>query len=440
MPTTLNDLPSELLAHIFTDTLPTDSYVAVSNDASPLVLSRVCHLWRSIALSSSNLWCSFQVKPPRCNPYLIQAWLGHSGDRLLSFKVEFSMHSPSYADAARLLRTLSCTSTRWKRVHLFLPGSNSLFRDTFGSSDMPHLRELTLDVVRGSEADVNELNTFLFSNDIPLENFTWGFHSSWGMWDTPGRLRELIILNAPWSRLMYLTLNTCVTADEAYTTLSRCPNLVEIDLRRFSRPVNAHRSAANLPVITLLSLTSLSLYTINLVTVHEPLGHFFSHLLCPNLRKVVITCGFTSTVAWPRSAFMSFLLRSSCNIERLHLESTGISESNLCQCLEVMSPSLRRLALYDLGDNACVSDRLVARMEGSLCPRLEDLVLHRVVRCSDGALAKMIHLRRESLQKFRWCPIPGDHCSHAQDVRVFKKVSGHGLEQTWEWEKDSSVE
>ncbi|PBK74151.1 hypothetical protein ARMSODRAFT_951726 [Armillaria solidipes] len=432
----LNDLPSELLAHIFTDTLPTDSYVAVSNDAAPLVLSRICHLWRSLALSSPELWCSFQVKPPRCNPRLIQAWLDHSGTCLLSFRVDYSTHPFSYADAARLLRTLSSASTRWERVHLFLPGSNSFFRDAFGNADMPHLRELTLDVVRGSEADISELNTFLFSNDIPLERFTWGFRSSWGAWDSPGSLSGLAVLNAPWSHLSHLKLDTCITVEEAYATLNRCPNLVKCDFRRFSRPMNGDGNATNLPVITLQHLTSLSLYTINLVTIHESLARFFSHLLCPNLRKVMFTCGFTSQVAWPQSAFMSFLLRSSCTIERLHLEGTGISESNLCQCLEVMSASLRHLALYDSGDNACVSDKVVGLIEGSLCPRLESIVLHRVLRCSDGALAKMIDSHRESLQKLRWCPVPGDHYSHAKDMRLLKKISGYGSEQTWEWERN----
>ncbi|KAK0212490.1 hypothetical protein DFS33DRAFT_1281937 [Desarmillaria ectypa] len=434
---TLNDLPSELLAHIFTDTLPTDGYVAVSNNAAPLVLSRVCHLWRLLALSTPELWCSFQVKPPRCNPHLIQAWLNHSDGRLLSFRVDYSTHLFSYVDAARVLRALSCASTRWERVHLFLPGSNSLFRDAFVNASMPHLRELTLDVVRGSEADVIELNTFLFSNDVPLEKFTWGFRSSWGAWDSSGRLIGLAIVNAPWSRLTHLKLDTCVTVEEACITLSKCSNLVECDFRRFSPSEDAHINAVNLPVITLRSLTSLSLYTINLVAMHEPLSRFFSHLLCPNLRKVAFTCGFTNQFAWPQSAFISFLLRSSCTIERLHLESTGISESNLCQCLQVMSTSLRQLALYDSGDNACVSDKLIGLIEGSLCPLLENLVLHRAMRCSaDGALERMIDLRRGSLQKFRWCPVPRDDCGHVKDIHILKKISGYGLEQTWEWERN----
>ncbi|KAK0460897.1 uncharacterized protein EV420DRAFT_1529048 [Desarmillaria tabescens] len=422
MPTTLNDLPSELLAHIFTETLPSDEYVYLSNKC---VIS-----WRLLTLSSPELWCSFQVKPPTyCNPHLIRVWLDHSNDRLLSFKIDYSAHSFSYADAAHLLRALRLASTRWERVNLLLPGSNSLFRDAFVNADMPHLRELSLYVVRGSEADIMELNTFLFSNDAPLEKFTWGFSSSWGARDyLPGRLSGRTVVNAPWSRLTHLKLDTCVTVEEACTILSKCHALVECDIRRFSPPGYAHISVVNLPAITLQNLTSLSLYTINLVTMRDPLTRFFSHLLCPNLRKVAFTCGFTNRFAWPQN--------------RVHIVSpavviTGISESNLCQCLEVMSSSLRHLALYDSGENVCVSDELAGLIEGSLCPLLENLVLHRAVRCSaDGTLAKMIELRQESLQKFRWCPVPGDDYGHVKDLRLLKKISGYGLEQTWEWERN----
>jgi hypothetical protein len=57
-------LPPELLQHIFLYCLPTDRNAVMSSDEGPILLGRICKLWRDISLSTPQLWTSLHVPTP----------------------------------------------------------------------------------------------------------------------------------------------------------------------------------------------------------------------------------------------------------------------------------------------------------------------------------------------------------------------------------------
>ncbi|KAI9459606.1 hypothetical protein HD554DRAFT_1996563, partial [Boletus coccyginus] len=48
--------PVELLAHVFIECLPPETYLKPDIDSAPLLLTRVCRRWRDVALRTTQLW------------------------------------------------------------------------------------------------------------------------------------------------------------------------------------------------------------------------------------------------------------------------------------------------------------------------------------------------------------------------------------------------
>ncbi|KAG2124476.1 hypothetical protein BD769DRAFT_1358748, partial [Suillus cothurnatus] len=98
-------LPEELLQQIFLFIVNSASdypsifscrrYTIRANVASPpLVLTRVCHLWRVVALSTAGIWSRIQVVFPgevrsfkSFLPHLLQCWLARSGNLPLTLHI-----------------------------------------------------------------------------------------------------------------------------------------------------------------------------------------------------------------------------------------------------------------------------------------------------------------------------------------------------------------
>ncbi len=95
---------------------------------------------------------------------------------------------------------------------------------------------------------------------------------------------------------------------------------------------------------------------------------------------------------------------SGANLQELALDGTGIGPAHLAATL-AQTPKLERLAVHAVRGGPAVDDALLAALTvcdglygdgdgGVLCPYLHALVLHRIVICTDGALAAMLRSRR----------------------------------------------
>lgn len=397
-------IPVELFCEIFKNCLPEDAYSAVSRHAAPLLVSQVCATWRGIVLSTPTLWSSLRVsiihidRVPHIS--LIKLWLDRSRATPLSLCFELDKFPPVSATfiqlAASILDIFATVSLRWRSLKLVLPGSHKLLHTIFDVR-APNLEVLNLDLRNWSQDETAEINLLLRST-LCLRRLSWSNRPSWGSWDTP--FRDVVTtLQVSWCDITHLVFDTCLNLENSYQILRQCRRLVSCDLRHFA----GGSPTVNLPSLTLPHLISMKIYQ------HDPdegLGYFFDVLRCPGLKIVSVTCGYVlDGFRWVHVQFKSFLCRSSCSLQSLSLEFTGVTEDQLTQYLQASNPSLSRLEVYGMGRDVCVTDTLLKMLtcrkvpigrRGPLCPNLRALILHNVLVSTDGVLSRMLTSRMEA--------------------------------------------
>ncbi|KAG1796360.1 uncharacterized protein HD556DRAFT_295800 [Suillus plorans] len=167
----INRLPVELLQQVFLLILndvqenPSiflfgDTCISADVASPPLLLTRVCRLWRDIAHSTTAIWSRIHVAlPGRIQPLkpflpsLLEVWLARSGCRPLSLSIvsEQLCYSrdpearclpwlrPYQSEAdCRLLEILLSVRGRWETVAIMSPA----IYDWSGNIDTPRLRTL----------------------------------------------------------------------------------------------------------------------------------------------------------------------------------------------------------------------------------------------------------------------------------------------------------
>ncbi|KAG1819722.1 uncharacterized protein BJ212DRAFT_1063195 [Suillus subaureus] len=133
--------------------------ISVNVASPPLVLTRVCHLWRVVAYSTTGVWSRIQVVLPGevrwfrpFLPHFLQCWLARSGNLPLTLRIVNNdtpccmctcLRSRDYfwltAPNSRLLNILLSESKRWETV-VMPPACNWDL-----SIDTPQLKALECD-------------------------------------------------------------------------------------------------------------------------------------------------------------------------------------------------------------------------------------------------------------------------------------------------------
>lgn len=147
-------LPLDILGEIFVRCLPEHNPVMCRKEA-PLVLGRVCSLWRSLSLHLPVLWAGLHVVIPSTQ-YVqrlafviegIETWLGRSGSLPLSLSVFGNgrygsgwQESPSLA----IIKALLGYKDRWYRVSLNVPSVGTTVLWDVPGTDLPMLQSLCL--------------------------------------------------------------------------------------------------------------------------------------------------------------------------------------------------------------------------------------------------------------------------------------------------------
>jgi len=405
----LHTIPPEILAEIFTETLPVGQDIPISSHAGPMLLSQVSRSWRNTAISLSSLWSSFAIElGERTHPrriLLLLLWLQRSSSQQLSLTV--SMHifsSPFGSETSKIVKSiliaLSEHSHRWKRLCLDLPGSNHIFSDLC-ASNAPNLQRLSLRLGNWSADESWDINNFIRCAPAVRE-LVWSSRSSCTSWDAPHD-SGVLNLQLLWHNLSDVILDASITLKTALDVLHQCHRIVKFNLRHFSDSPELHQDTreqySTQHPFHLTFLETLSIYQL---TLDDGFPALLDRLTCPNLRHFAFACGFLEVAAWPQSSFHNLLTRSGSRLHSLCLEFTGISEDQLIQSLEQSSSSLTRLEVYDARGDICVGDTLLDALRVSsspfgetrvLCPRLDTLRLHHVVECADGELATTFRSR-----------------------------------------------
>ncbi|KAK7063509.1 F-box domain-containing protein [Favolaschia claudopus] len=217
-------LPVEITSEIFMQYLdavfagqvgPPRVELRKARTSGPLVLSRVCRAWRSIAINTPLLWCRVFAGSPhgRSRDWrkLLECWLPRAGNqplylRLADFDPHFTaLHFPTIAPYSSQWRAFECCIS-----------TPVTFRINTIRGRLPLLRELS---VKWKELD---------SVDVEF--------STIDAFSVAPELRKVVIYNLPpkWiplplAQLTHLTLYGQTIAD-AIEVLHQCPGLEELSI------------------------------------------------------------------------------------------------------------------------------------------------------------------------------------------------------------------
>ncbi|KAG9310890.1 hypothetical protein JVU11DRAFT_8748 [Chiua virens] len=134
-------VPPEVLSEIFEWCLDARDprmhpSMSTSNKVAPLLLGRVCRMWRAVAHATPHLWqdVSINVCDTRYSDELrsdalpvLQTWLAHSGGLLLNLVV-LCKTDRVLPGLVELFETIDAHGTRWKTVHFLLQNSPVIFK------------------------------------------------------------------------------------------------------------------------------------------------------------------------------------------------------------------------------------------------------------------------------------------------------------------------
>ncbi|KAJ7212636.1 hypothetical protein GGX14DRAFT_564385 [Mycena pura] len=144
-------LPDDILREVFVETLPSTRNTAIISTEGPLLLCRVCKLWRSIALTTPRLWASVHiVVPDRARIHrlidILRSWLGRSGTVPLAITMLLSQAWTPDCNVAAVFAFLASASRQWKDLDLTLPldGDDVTALSAVSSEDVPVLRSVKI--------------------------------------------------------------------------------------------------------------------------------------------------------------------------------------------------------------------------------------------------------------------------------------------------------
>ncbi|KAF5326054.1 hypothetical protein D9611_000285 [Ephemerocybe angulata] len=304
-------VPPEIWSMIFQFCLPEDeTYVRPNITTAPLLLCRVCRVWRAIATSTPRLWTSLSINRNwRKRPHhaLLQQWFQRASTLPLCLEVSFTSPHKSnphpYHDYAVLQLLLSCAD-RWQRLRLCT--TDDFLLQAILDNPMPLL------------------HTLEFSSNSAIGNLN--IHPTFAP-----NLRTVTLLTAPlsltplslpWNRLTQLSSRYWTDVHAHMEVMRRCPNLESIRVHIL------HAHSTHTPVLPPLQMPLLK--TLEVVALNgSAMGLILERLSLPSLSELYLVVPEESpeygVSGWPKALVDSLVERSSCQALKVYLDGIDVS-------------------------------------------------------------------------------------------------------------------
>lgn len=339
-PQPVSKLSPEVLSAIFECCLTQTQFLTPAPLQAPLLLLHVCLLWRQVAISTPQLWCSLRLThniPNASHAHghwnqwkqadtvattAIRLWLSRAASLPLSISLDRCNIKQQLIDV--LLQYLTrCRHLEiidiepWVEIHLH---AHHHFRDleTLHFRCSPSGRVVDISAALSSAPKLREV---LWEDGRRYVQGSYGVQ------------RALTYL--PWPQLKRLILGdgTKMRASSAILLdcLAQCPILEHADL-----------NVVYLDTVPRLPVLLSSLFTLRLNAMHEDPGRnmILNYLNVPNLRELTLEGGLLDV-----PDLVSFFQRSSFMLETLQLRNVFISLHSLIAALELICQSLKFLAI-----------------------------------------------------------------------------------------------
>ncbi|KAJ7232883.1 hypothetical protein C8J57DRAFT_1578387 [Mycena rebaudengoi] len=358
----ISAVPDDVLSRILIHCLPEDGRVRPSQRAAPLNLVRISKHWSTVALSTSELWCSVDLsftsswgdygrKDVPCDNVAtaLETWFGRSKSRHLSITLRCDQGRHTFPPG--VLPAIGRFCLQWRRLEMAVP-----------SHDLPDFQSICGPF------------PLLHSCSIHVSDFHAALGTPYNLSalrDAP-QLRELFlgrgvsIKDVP-AELQHLT--TLEIHDPAGIVFLECADL----LRSFPHLIRFSSSIANrwYPINPLDPPASLQTLCLNYDDA------FLAHVTIPGLQCFEYRV-YESDNSTTVPTFLSFISRSRCVLQHLVLCATpphtywiDLSENSLMQCLHAV-PSLTTLRFTA----AVTAQRFYRELAaGTLLPNLQELYM-----------------------------------------------------------------
>ncbi|KDR83117.1 hypothetical protein GALMADRAFT_870860 [Galerina marginata CBS 339.88] len=289
-------LPTDIIHEIFYRCLPTHRNAIMSITEAPLLLTRICQSWRSIALSSHRIWSKLHIPllPYSSGPYspypsssdvntravwerqresrekyartmharcaLVDVWLSRSGLCPLSISLNFFVPTNSGLEGnmdqrdplLRMFDLILSYSQRFSELELNLPFHvYELFEAKISLTMVPRLKKMKANLFKDVVSHIGPVpkRSVMLLQAPNLQSISI-------YCDTIAVL-DVRIVPSTWESLTYLAVSSRINSAEAAQILRRCRNLEHCRLSIFD-PVDAYNGADE--IISLPRLQSLSIH------------------------------------------------------------------------------------------------------------------------------------------------------------------------------------
>ncbi|KAL1692481.1 hypothetical protein GGG16DRAFT_51179 [Schizophyllum commune] len=415
----INKLPVELLSLIFKLCVEYEvynlSHAAFHSAFPPLILARVCGLWREIAVDLSALWQHFELSPcnGKAHPYrMARVFIERTKGKGLH--IYYDEAKPRVGESYRPIERCPCSLNiilenlgSVRTLHLRGVEHSTVARISNAHSTTasgPLIQYFSLSTLHALlRPDAAQLIARLYCSSA-LQHLDW---------DT-----DTFPCHVPWSQMVSVNLKGClVTPDVLSDILSTAPCLQKL----------SHDSLRELAIEGVRAQDSL------LRMLHLP--HLTELVLQPLIASPLVTKSFDWPVKAP-AALHSFIESLADGLENLDIVDAGaFNESALLHLLSLHKLSnLRRLHFSTR--RALSGDRLFQKMlpnqrtgESDLLPHLESLDLDNFTM-TDGVISGMLHTRQLLHYPLRVVELgypTSYHRPHPVDIAAFCELEKHGM-------------
>ncbi|KAJ6456434.1 hypothetical protein C8R45DRAFT_1222121 [Mycena sanguinolenta] len=405
-------LPLDIIQEIFIACIPTHRNCVMSASEAPVLLGRICSLWRAISLATPRLWARLHIVEPQRGRRgvhnalidekavqrldIAKMWLGRSGRCLLSISLQSAPDYDSSPDSqtrrGEFLQELIPFAGRWQHMKCTAPPSVLQLFARLTAEDVPMLESITfLPNQLQFPPHVMNWEHFGLLGGLRLTSF-----ATTGSSFNPPSLRFL-----RWQHLTELTISgpaweSSLTSDMILQMLSQCNKL-----RSCSLVVNdAGPSISGLAPQSPHSLIELPLLHTFQLECNMPASTVLNRLSLPQLRDFTLRGMYDYSLA----PFFSLCFR----LETLRIDSDSFTKVIMQESLRALPSTMLHLTIRDHNNGptqfppvASLDDDELALLTPTLgpsgasvvCPILETLTITHCCMISDAALLQFVTKR-----------------------------------------------
>ncbi|KAJ7823989.1 hypothetical protein B0H14DRAFT_3145881 [Mycena olivaceomarginata] len=387
-------LPVDILREIFVACLPVDRNAVMSAQEAPLLLGRICSVWRSIVLTTRRLWASLHasfeyIVAKSSRAPAVAEWLGRSVACPISLSLSDLRWDDGSPDRLALLKSLIDFGNRWRHVEF-------IGLSTAKASELAGIRAPALESLRFT-GNVTLLRDLDFIKVPTLRTVALESHND------NFKLDLVLAMPFVWGRLTHLTLKCYegFSVSNAVVLLGRCARLVSFQFS-LKEPdteiVDTISGPISLPFLTTLIMTEGFLKS-------QSLSHLIEHVSMPQLHQFDV-----ASLSVPDCSFMVDIGKGSPLLEEfgdfclrwLSAESFLVGLRSLPSLAKlVVSAGLDEWAPYSFSSAQLLKLLTPGPSETTICPALQELVMRGCPDLEEETLDAFIRGRAEFTRGFR---------------------------------------